>query len=201
MHSLKLSISIAGPTRHDKVQMFFNGILIEYPKRKDYTCLLAEAMFCDLECFKYLLDLYEKVKPTMEKLITESEKLKGKSPYGSMVLFPFRPIHMEYYFGGNLLHCLKGKESISRLECLRNCSVLDQLFDDEIAYNCLSPLLLALRMEEITLAERMVELGAPIDATGEEESDLSPIGQAVRWGCFNLVKKMLQTGIAYFIHL
>ena len=56
---------VAGPTDCKKVQMLL------YP----YTPFICKALYFDLECFKYLLDLYEKVKPTIEKLF-ESGKLE-----------------------------------------------------------------------------------------------------------------------------
>ena len=177
--------------------MFLNGIS-DYNsfEQNDYTCLIAEAMFCDLGCFQYLLDLYEKVKPTMEEIV-ESGKLSKIIRYKKTVLFPFMVTGEKFFFGGNLLHYLKGEESISMLECLRKCSVLDQLFDDE-SFSIVPPLSRALLLEEITVAEKMVELGAPIDGgTCEEQSELSPIGQAVVGGHVNLVKKMLQIGNVY----
>ena len=177
--------------------MFLNGVSnYDYFDPDDHTCLIAEAMFCDLGCFQYLLNLYEKVKPTMEELV-ESGELSERICDTKTVLFPFKVAGGKYIFGGNLLHYLKGEESISMLECLRKCSVLDQLFDDE-NLSIVPPLSKALFLEEITVAEKMVELGAPIDGgTCEKQSELSPIGQAVVGGHVNLVKKMLQIGNVY----
>ena len=177
--------------------MFLNGIS-KYNSldQNDYTCLIAEAMFCDLECFQYLLDLYEKVKPTMEELV-ETGKLSESIRFIKTVLFPFMVTGEKSFFGGNLLHYLKGEESISKVESLRKCSVLDQLFDDE-HFLIVPPLSTALLLGEITVAEKMVELGAPIDGgVCKKQSEFSPIGQAVVGGHVNLVKKMLQIGIVY----
>ena len=175
--------------------MFLNGIskYNRYTGLNEYTCLLAEAMFCDLECFKYLLDLYEKVKPTLEELIKSGE-VNVEFTSVKTILFPFMVTGDRYNIGTNLLHYLKGEESISRLECLGKCSIFDQLLNDE-DYFYGSPLSMAILLEKITLAERMVELGALIDLI---HSNSSPIGQAVLGGHANLVKKMLQIGMVFY---
>ena len=167
--------------------MFLNGISSSYKLLDEYTCLLAEAMFFDLECFKYLLDVYEKVKPTMEKLL-KSGKLKEEIKHKKTIVFPF--------MRGYLLHLLNGEESISRLECLRKCSVLDQLFNIEVPHGG-SPLSRAILLQKITLAERMVELGAPIEGIDMVNVESFPIWQAVEGGHVNLVQKMLQIGIVF----
>ena len=200
-----ISISIVGPTKCDKIQMFLNGISLfnEWNiKANDYTCLLAEAMFCDLECFKYLLQLYEEVKPTIDELI-ESEKLGKGIHCVEILLFPFTPTGENYQLRGNLLYYLGGEESICMLECLRTCPVLDLLFDDTSLQDT-TPLLTAILLDEITLAEKMVELGAPINRFCMNSDvlhniNLTPIGQAVLRGQEKLVKKMLQIGIMHFI--
>ena len=175
--------------------MFLNGIskYSRFTGLNEYTCLLAEAMFCDLECFKYLLDLYEKVKPTLEELIKSGE-VNVKFTRVKPILFPFMVTGDRYNMGTNLLHIyLKREESISSLECLGKCSVFDQLLNDR-DYFYGSPLSMAILLEKITLAERMVELGALIDLI---DSKSSPIGQAVLGGHGNLVKKMLQIGMVF----
>ena len=175
--------------------MFLNGIseYYRYTERNKYTCLLAEAMFCDLECFKYLLDLYEKVKPTLEELIKSGE-VNVEFTNVKTILFPFKVRGDRYNMGTNLLHYLKGEESISKLECLGKCSVFDQLLNDKDSYYG-PPLSMAILLEKITLAERMVELGA---LTDHIDSKSSPIGQAVLGGHANLVKKMLQIGMVFY---
>ena len=172
---------VAGPTDCEKVQMLL------YP----YTPFICKALYFDLECFKYLLDLYEKVKPTIEKLL-ESGKLEKTIDYIQTILYPFR---RNCDHRTNLLHCLSGKEDIIvKLDCLIRCSVLDQLFNQESLSFPSTPLSDAIMAMETTLAEKMVELGAHIDRIDREGS---PIGQAVERGHATLVKKMLEIGILY----
>lgn len=100
-------------------------------------------------------------------------------------------------FNENLLHYLAEKEDIAKLECLSKCSVLDYLINQSRYGLPSKPLSIAITQEMLTMAEKMVELGALIDDIGHMDRDkVSPIGHAVMGGHVNLVKKMLQIGIS-----
>ena len=164
-----------------------------------YTPFLFKAMYFDLDCFSYLIDLFEILKPTIRELL-EYGKLRKRIDYTTpTILFPFRkPADDDLLdLKENLLHYLAGKQDITKLECLSNCSFVDQLLNRSSYGFPSRPLSIAIAHDMITMAEKMVELGAYIDHIDCVDRGGSPIGHAVIRGHVTLVKKMLETGISY----
>ncbi|CAB4005952.1 Hypothetical predicted protein, partial [Paramuricea clavata] len=147
-------------------------------------CLIIQAMFFDLDCFKYLLELYEKLKPALEAL--ETQHLMDPR-HGPVTLYPFR---MANYSSENLLHYMRGENNLIAIEYLSKCTVFDQLINrPHKPQQNMTPLSMAIVCDEIPLALKMVELGGYIDSvnsTGE-----SPIYEAVIYSHMDLMKTML----------
>ncbi|XP_028410682.1 uncharacterized protein LOC114533372 [Dendronephthya gigantea] len=145
-------------------------------------CLIAQAMFYDLDCFRYLLELYESLKSTLEEM--QPKENWEKYRIDSLTLLPFRISGVN----GNLLHYLEGEDAIIKLEILSKSSTFNLLINHKNLHG-VTPLLMAIMFDEVDLAERMVELGAYIDSESNDKE--TPFSQAVSRGHLDLVKKML----------
>lgn len=157
-------------------------------------CLIIQAMFFDLNCFKYLLELYEKLKPTLKAL--DPHDLMAKF-YVPLILFPFR---MAHYSDENLLHYLRGENYLIVMEYLSKCTIFDQLINRSHARRWnVTPLSMAIICDEIPLALKMVELGGYIDSMNT--SGGSPVYEAVISGHMDLIKTMLHIGTYAFIFI
>ncbi|XP_046863058.1 transient receptor potential cation channel subfamily A member 1-like isoform X3 [Xenia sp. Carnegie-2017] len=152
------------------------------------THLIEFAMHRDLECFKFLLNLFEDLKKTF-KVLQRSNKLDNNE-YDSLLVYPFR-IGQERQ---NLLHAMRfATDPLKILVLLSKCSVFNNLInakDDKkrtplmkniYSYCC-----------NIDIPMKMVECGAYIDSI--DCNNTSPLYQAVTTGNIQLVQKMTSVG-------
>lgn len=150
------------------------------------VCLIIQAAkFFHRECFNYLLKLHADLKAELDKLYIE-----GSINECPVNLLPFR---MDNRSDENLLHHLRGRNCLSIMECLSECSVIVDLINQPYKPEVnMTPLSLAIISGEIQLALEMVKLGGHIDR--KNKTGGSPIYDAVVNGDVDLITIMLKDG-------